>query len=144
MEQRNEHDEDGSDVQAGALRTLRYGPATHIMKAATSLTYWSMVCAAPSSQVTAPSERGGGMPICGMNVRYIDENHIIPLSAHNAGDCDAEALVVGDRRLQKVDGADGFFIRLDLCEGDARGVVDADMDELPADAALLLCPCGRR
>jgi hypothetical protein len=28
-------------------------------------------------------------------------------------------------------------IRLDLDEGDAGGIVDADMDELPADAAIM-------
>lgn len=56
---------------------------------------------------------------------------------HDAGDRDTNALVVGDRRLQKVDSAGGLFVRLDLRESHSRGVVDADMDELPADAAAL-------
>ena len=50
---------------------------------------------------------------------------------------DAEAGVVGDRRLEEGDGALLSLVRQDLREGDAGGVVDADVDELPADAAAV-------
>lgn len=56
---------------------------------------------------------------------------------HDAGDDDAEAFVVCDRRFQKVDGAYGFFVWFDLHERHPRGVVDANMDKVPADAAAL-------
>src|SRR5713101_1273823 len=56
---------------------------------------------------------------------------------HHPGDLDAEAMVVGQGCLQEGDGALFFLIRHDLGEGEARGVVDADMDELPADAAAV-------
>jgi ApbE superfamily uncharacterized protein (UPF0280 family) len=52
----------------------------------------------------------------------------------DASDLDAKAFVIGDRGLQEVAGADRLLIGLDLGEGDARGVVAADMAELPADA----------
>ena len=53
-------------------------------------------------------------------------------------DRDAEACVVGDGGLEEGDGALLFLVGQDLREGDARGVVDADMDELPAGAAGLV------
>src|SRR5690606_25777024 len=49
----------------------------------------------------------------------------------------AEALVVGDGGLQEGDGAFLAFGGHDPNEGDPGVVVDADMHELPADAA---CP----
>ena len=52
-------------------------------------------------------------------------------------DGDAEAGVVGDRGLEEGDGAFLLLVGQDLAEGDARGVVDADVDELPAGAARL-------
>src|SRR5581483_11841275 len=59
---------------------------------------------------------------------------------HYAGHDDAEAGVVGDRCLQEGDGAFLLLIGQDLAEGDARGVVDADMDELPTRPPLLAAP----
>lgn len=56
---------------------------------------------------------------------------------HDAGDLDAEAFVVGDRRSQKVDSADGLFVRLDLGESNPRMIVDEDMDEFPPNAATV-------
>ena len=43
--------------------------------------------------------------------------------------------VVGDGGLEEGDGALLPLVGQDLREGDARGIVDADVDELPADAA---------
>jgi hypothetical protein len=45
--------------------------------------------------------------------------------------------VIGDGGFQEGRGADGFLVWLDLRESGARSIVDADMDELPADAAAL-------
>src|SRR6202035_1710097 len=50
-------------------------------------------------------------------------------------DFDAEARVIADGGFEKRDGADRLLVRHDRCERDARGIVDTDMDELPADAA---------
>jgi hypothetical protein len=52
---------------------------------------------------------------------------------HDAGDPDTEALVVGNRSFQKGGGAFLPLVGHDLGEGDPRGIVDADMDELPAE-----------
>jgi len=52
---------------------------------------------------------------------------------HHPAHGDAEALVIGDRVFEEGDGADGFFIRLHLDEGDAGSVVDGDMGELPTE-----------
>lgn len=56
---------------------------------------------------------------------------------HDALNCDAEALIVGDGGLE--DGAGAFFslVGMDLGEGDTGVVVDTDMDEHPAGAAGL-------
>ena len=54
---------------------------------------------------------------------------------HDALDLYAQVRVVGDGSLEEGAGAGLALVRLDLGEGDARGIVDADMDELPADAA---------
>jgi hypothetical protein len=56
---------------------------------------------------------------------------------HYARDLDDEAFIVGDCGVEKRHGALLGVIRHDLDEGDAGGVVDADMDELPADAAIM-------
>lgn len=57
--------------------------------------------------------------------------------SQDAGYRDAEAGVLGDRRLEEGDGAFLALIGQDLRECDAGSVVDADMDELPAGAAGL-------
>jgi hypothetical protein len=53
---------------------------------------------------------------------------------HDPGDGYPEAGVVGHGGLQEGDGAFFFLVGQNLAEGDARGVVDADVDELPTDA----------
>ena len=55
---------------------------------------------------------------------------------HHAADDDAEAIVVSHTGLQVIDGTGGFFVRMDLVEGDAGGIVHGDMDVLPADTAM--------
>ncbi|MGY4285426.1 hypothetical protein ACVWXO_004646 [Bradyrhizobium sp. LM2.7] len=50
---------------------------------------------------------------------------------HDALDCQAQARIVGDRRLEERHGALLAFILHDLAEGNARGIVDANVDELP-------------
>ncbi len=52
---------------------------------------------------------------------------------HDTGHGDAEACVIGDGGFEERDCAGGFLVRQDLGEGDARGVIDADVDELPTD-----------
>src|SRR5579862_2338855 len=59
---------------------------------------------------------------------------------HDAGDVDAQASVVGHCGVEEGDGAFLFLVGHDLGEGDARGVVDADMDELPAEALAATTP----
>src|SRR5271154_5565464 len=54
---------------------------------------------------------------------------------HDAFDPYAEAGVIGQGGLEEGDGAFLFLVWQDLGIGDARGVVDGDMDELPSDAA---------
>ena len=56
---------------------------------------------------------------------------------HDAGDGDAEAVIISHSRLEKGNGAIGLLIELDLGEGDAGMIVDTDVDELPADAAAV-------
>src|SRR6185312_1868097 len=50
---------------------------------------------------------------------------------HDARDGDAEACVISDCRLEEGHGAGRRLIARDVGEGDAGGVVDADMDMLP-------------
>ena len=57
---------------------------------------------------------------------------------HDAGDRDAEALVISHSRLEKGNGAVRLLVGLDLGEGDTGMVVNADVDELPTDAAALV------
>ncbi len=45
--------------------------------------------------------------------------------------------VVGQRGVEEGDGTFLLFVGHDLAEGDARGVVDGDVDKLPADAAAV-------
>src|SRR5258708_3075640 len=56
---------------------------------------------------------------------------------HHPGNADAQALVVGQGCLQEGDGALFLLVGHDLAEGQARGIVDGDVDELPADAAAV-------
>src|SRR5262249_24856557 len=59
---------------------------------------------------------------------------------HDAQDGDAEALVVGDGGLEESHGTPCALGLHDLAEGHARGVVNADMDILPADATTVALP----
>ena len=52
---------------------------------------------------------------------------------HDTGHGDAEACVIGDGGFEERDCAGGFLVRQDLGEGHARSVIDADVDELPAE-----------
>lgn len=54
---------------------------------------------------------------------------------HDALDLDAQLCIPGHRRLQMRDGAGGLLVRMDLGEGGAGRIVDADMDMLPSGAA---------
>src|ERR1700686_661146 len=56
---------------------------------------------------------------------------------HDALDFDAEAFVVGERGLEKGDGAALLLVGHDLGESDAGVIVDGDMDELPADTSAV-------
>ena len=60
---------------------------------------------------------------------------------HDAFDLDAELGVIGQGGLEEGDGAFLLFVRHDLGEGKARGVVDANMDELPSGAAMIALAC---
>jgi hypothetical protein len=62
---------------------------------------------------------------------------------HDARDLDAEALVVVDGRREEGGGALLPLVGQDTGEGDPRGVVDADVDELPTRAARFP-PAGDR
>jgi hypothetical protein len=56
---------------------------------------------------------------------------------HDAGDGNPQAGVVGHSRLEERNGAIRLLVGLDLGEGDAGMIVDADVDELPADTAAV-------
>src|ERR1700676_663904 len=53
---------------------------------------------------------------------------------HDALDLDAEAVIVGERSFEEGRSAALSLAGHHLGEGDARVVVDGDMDELPAEA----------
>jgi hypothetical protein len=59
-----------------------------------------------------------------------------PIVCHHTADGNAEAIIVSHAGLQVIDGTGGFFVRMDLVEGDAGGIVHGDMDVLPADTAM--------
>jgi hypothetical protein len=59
-----------------------------------------------------------------------------PIVGHGASDGDAEAFIIS--RLKKGHSAVRRLIGLDLGEGDAGMVVNADVDEIPASAAALV------
>ena len=61
---------------------------------------------------------------------------------HDALHLDAEAGVVGDGRFEEGDGALFPLVLHHSAEGDARGIVDADMDELPADTEMAVDDTG--
>src|SRR5260370_27127764 len=54
---------------------------------------------------------------------------------HDTLDGDTEACIVGNGGLEEGDGASFAFVGLDMGEGVARGIVNADIDKRPADAA---------
>src|SRR3954449_2840574 len=56
---------------------------------------------------------------------------------HDAGDGDTEAFVISHGRLEEGNGTIGLLIGLDLGKRDTGVIVDADMDELPADATAV-------
>ena len=56
---------------------------------------------------------------------------------HDAGDGDAEALVISHRCLEEKHGAFLFLVRQDLGEGDAGVIINTNVDELPADATAI-------
>src|SRR5260370_22835212 len=56
---------------------------------------------------------------------------------HDALDGDAETCVVGDTGVEEGHRTSLAFIWFDLGEGDARGVIDADMNELPSHASAV-------
>jgi hypothetical protein len=57
-------------------------------------------------------------------------------------DLDAEACVIGGGGPDEGDGAALFLVLHDLAEGDARGIVDADVDEPPAQALATTSPAA--
>jgi hypothetical protein len=57
---------------------------------------------------------------------------------HDGLDADAATLEPGDRAFEKAGGGRGSFIGEYLGVGEARSVIDSDMNELPADAADFL------
>jgi len=59
---------------------------------------------------------------------------------HDALHLDAEACVVSDGGFEEGDSAAPLLVFPDLAEGDARGIVDADMDELPTRALAAAAP----
>jgi hypothetical protein len=75
-----------------------------------------------AEHLARPGERFG--PIAGAVV------------GHDALDPHAQTRILGDSRLGKRDCAFFFLVLHDLAEGDARCIVDADVDELPADAKV--------
>ena len=58
-----------------------------------------------------------------------------PIIGHDSFDGDAEASVIGERGFQVGDGAVLFLVGEQVGIGDARGVIDAYMQVLPAHAA---------
>jgi hypothetical protein len=55
---------------------------------------------------------------------------------HHALDANAELAIISNRGLKEGDRAGFALIGHDLHEGDARGIVDTDVDELPSDAVM--------
>lgn len=61
-----------------------------------------------------------------------------PIVGHDASNGDAEALVISHGGPEKGNGAGGRLVGLDLGEGDAGMVVNADVDEVPSGATALV------
>ncbi len=61
---------------------------------------------------------------------------------HDALDLDAQACVVGHRRLKEGDGAGFSLVPHHPAKGDAGCIVDTDMDELPTDAEVAIDHTG--
>src|SRR6516162_4719658 len=61
---------------------------------------------------------------------------------HNTLDLDPQTCVIGHRRFEEGNGAGLPLVAHDLTEGDTRCVVDAYMDELPADAEMAVDHAG--
>src|SRR6516164_9684068 len=61
---------------------------------------------------------------------------------HNTLDLDPQTCVIGHRRFEEGNGAGRPLVAHDPAEGDTRCVVDADMDELPADAEMAVDHAG--
>src|SRR4051794_38688738 len=61
-----------------------------------------------------------------------------PIVGHDSLDRDPQARIVGDRRLEKGHGTGLPLILHHPAESDPGGVVDTDVDELPAGAAALV------
>ena len=59
---------------------------------------------------------------------------------HDPDDGDTEALVIVQGAFQEGDCALLFLVGHDLGEGDARGIIDADMDKFPAEALAAAAP----
>src|SRR6516162_3668419 len=57
-------------------------------------------------------------------------------------DLEPQTCVIGHRRFEEGNGAGLPLVAHDLTEGDTRCVVDADMDELPADAEMAVDHAG--
>ena len=60
-----------------------------------------------------------------------------PVVGHHALDLDAEAREPGERLTEEEDGALLVFVGQHPGEGQARAIVDADVQEVPAGAAAL-------
>src|SRR3546814_8291781 len=65
-------------------------------------------------------------------MRISDWSSDVCSSDLDAGDGNAKPLVVGDGGVEEGSGAFFPLVGQDLTESDTRGVVDADVDELPA------------
>src|SRR5262245_66445415 len=57
---------------------------------------------------------------------------------HHAFDADAKLGKIGNSSFQESDSTLFALVGPDLDEGDSRGVVDADVDELPTDAKVTI------
>ena len=57
---------------------------------------------------------------------------------HHTLDPDTQPGIIGDSGLKESHSTFLALIRHDLDEGDARSIVDADVDELPADAMMAI------
>ena len=61
---------------------------------------------------------------------------------HNALDLDPQTCVIGHRRFEEGNGTGLPLVAHDQAEGDTGCIVDADMDELPADPEMAVDHAG--